>query len=408
MSHSISAVIRLSKLSKTRNEVPVCIRIIKDRQISYKTIFKINPEFWDAKNSKVKKSCPNANEKNALISKRFAEIEQEVLRNVMTSNEYGVSSIRNKIKNNSSLDYFEFADNYIKDLQDNGKISLYKRYKTIVGKFKNHVNKETLPIGSINQKLIKDYEICLIKKYNNQPNTITSNLKILAKFTNDIYKEYKLDRDNNPFNNYNFPIEEPKREHLNEDELKRIINLKLTPINKLFDAKQVFIFECFTGLRISDILTLKWKNFHGDEVTLKMRKTGKSITIPLPDRIKEMIETKKKLVSISGKIIDSNKYIFNILKSDLETLSPTEAHGAINSATAIINKKLKMIAVIASIKKSISTHTGRHTFATLLITKGASIYVVQELLGHSSLRMTQIYAKVEDKKKQQVVNLLND
>jgi len=405
MSHSVNAVIRLNKLSKTRNEVPVCIRIIKDRQTSYKTIFKINPEFWDSKNSKVKKSCPNANEMNASIAQKLAEMEKEVLLIGMTTNEYGVNSIRNKIHNNSSLDFFEYATNYNEKLQAKGKISLYKRYKTITNKFKVYVNKDFLPVSHINLKLINDYEAYLIKTFNNSPNTVTSNMKILSKFVNDIFKEYKLDKDSNPFTNYKFPSEETKREFLDEDELKRIINLKLTPINKLFDAKQIFIFECYTGLRIADILTLRWKNLHENKISFKARKTGKKMTIPLPDKIKKMIEQKKRS---AGKDINSNKYIFNILKTDLDTLSPTDAHGAINSATAIINKKLKQIAVNSSIRKTISTHTARHTFATRLISKGANIYVVQELLGHGSLRMTQIYAKVVDNKMESTINLLND
>lgn len=405
MSYSVNAVIRLNKLSKTRNEVPVCIRIIKDRQTSYKTIFKINPEFWDSKNSKVKKSCPTANEMNASIAQKIAEVEKDVLLIGMTTNEYGVNSIRNKIQNNSSLDFFEYATKYNEKLQAKGKISLYKRYKTITNKFKAYVNKDVLPVNNINLKLINDYEAYLIKTFNNSPNTVTSNMKILSKFVNDIFKEYKLDKDNNPFINYKYPSEETKCEFLEEDELKRIINLKLTPINKLFDAKQIFIFECYTGLRIADILTLRWKNLHENKISIKTRKTGKKITLTLPDKIKKMIEQKKRS---AGRDINSNKYIFNILKNDLETLSPTDAHGAINSATAIINKKLKQIAVNSGIKKTISTHTARHTFATRLISKGANIYVVQELLGHSSMRMTQIYAKVVDNKMESTINLLND
>ena len=121
-----------------------------------------------------------------------------------------------------------------------------------------------------------------------------------------------------------------------------------------------------------------------------------------------MIEKKKTTIRVHQKTIDPNKYIFNVLKADLETLSPADAHNAVNSATAIINKKLKEIAVRSSIKKTISTHTGRHTFATRLITKGAGVYEVQALLGHSNIKMTQIYAKVVDPKKREAINLLND
>ena len=80
---------------------------------------------------------------------------------------------------------------------------------------------------------------------------------------------------------------------------------------------------------------------------------------------------------------------------------------AISSATAIINRRLKAIAIKAKIVKNISTHVGRHTFATNLITEGVDIYVVKELLGHQDLKITQIYAKVVDSKKAEAIKKLN-
>jgi integrase len=408
MNYSIKVVLRLDKITETTKEAPVCIRVIKDRQITYKTIFKIKPEYWDLKNCNVKKSYSNAKEMNAVISQKRSEIENEVLQISKSNDEFGVSSIRNKIKNKSTLDFFQYADNYIQGLSEKGNISLYRRYKTILAKFKFFVKTETLAVKSINLKLIKDYETFLAVKYNNKTNTIASNIKILSKFVSDIYKEYNLDRGTNPFRDYKFRYEVSQRAYLEQDELKKIINLKLTPLNTLYDTQQAFIFECYTGLRVSDILTLKWKNYFGDSISLVMRKTNKHIEIPLTDKIKEMIDRKRHFLTVHNEVINPNKYIFNILKQDIEIMTPEDELNSIKTATTMLNKRLKRISKLVQIQKNISTHTGRHTFATLLITKGADVYNVMELLGHSNVTITQIYAKVVNEKKREAINLLND
>ena len=111
---------------------------------------------------------------------------------------------------------------------------------------------------------------------------------------------------------------------------------------------------------------------------------------------------------LKEKVSDPNKYIFNILKQDIDTLSPEDAHNSIKTATTILNKKIKRISKLAGIQKNVSTHTGRHTFATTLVTNNVDIYTVKELLGHSNVTITQIYAKVIDEKKRKAINTLND
>lgn len=306
-----------------------------------------------------------------------------------------------------SLDFFEYADSYVRKLYKNGNISLYKRYKTAIEKFKRYVKTKTLPISNFSPELLKSYETYLATELKNQNNTITSNLKVLSKLIRDIYREYKLDDANNPFYAHKYKSDETERAYLTEEEINKIMDLKFTPINPLYDAQQIFLFECYTGLRISDILTLKWRNFENEQVSLSMRKTERPITIPLQKTPKKIIETKARILKSHGEKIPPEKYIFNILKQDIDTISPEEGLNSISSATAMINKRLKKIAEKAGISKNVSTHIGRHTFATLLITKGVDIFTVQNLLGHRDIKITQIYAKVIDLKKIEAINLLN-
>ena len=61
----------------------------------------------------------------------------------------------------------------------------------------------------------------------------------------------------------------------------------------------------------------------------------------------------------------------------------------------------------AGITKRFTFHTARHTFATMMLTLGADLYTVSKLLGHTSVRMTQVYAKIINQKKDEAVNLVN-
>mgnify|MGYP001515478440 FL=1 len=92
---------------------------------------------------------------------------------------------------------------------------------------------------------------------------------------------------------------------------------------------------------------------------------------------------------------------------DVDKVNAQDALNAISSATAIINKQLKRIAEKVGIEKNISTHVGRHSYATALLTSDIPLPVIKEMLGHSDIKVTQIYAKVVDSKKNEVVNCLN-
>ena len=93
---------------------------------------------------------------------------------------------------------------------------------------------------------------------------------------------------------------------------------------------------------------------------------------------------------------------------DVDNVSAQDALNAISSATAIINKRLKRIAVKAGIKKNLSTHVGRHSFATMLISGNINLAVIKELLGHSDVKITQVYAKATPKKKEEAIEILNN
>lgn len=174
---------------------------------------------------------------------------------------------------------------------------------------------------------------------------------------------------------------ESKREYMTIDEVRSLI---ATPMSNE-TVKSAYLFSCFCGLRISDIKELRWKDVFCDgkqyRLQVIMQKTKAPIYLPLsPEALRWMPERDDKT---------ADEKVF-----DLPSVSR-------------INELLKPWAADAGISKHFSFHTARHTFATMMLTLGADLYTTSKLLGHTDVRMTQVYAKIINRKKDEAVNLVN-
>lgn len=172
--------------------------------------------------------------------------------------------------------------------------------------------------------------------------------------------------------------EDVKKSYLTLDELRR---LAATPCH-IEVLKQASLFSCLTGLRISDVLNLKWEDFEiapdqGYCIRIRTQKTQTEAILPIS----------YEAIKLCGK--RSTGTVFK---------------GLTRSMT---NYPLKKWIAEAGITKPITFHTARHTFATMMLTLGADLYTVSKLLGHSDVKVTQVYAKIVNQKKNDAVNLVN-
>lgn len=178
-------------------------------------------------------------------------------------------------------------------------------------------------------------------------------------------------------------VPESTRAYLTIEELK---TLEATPTAS-DGTRRAYLFMCYCGLRISDVLRLRWADIdtQGEPWTIAIRqqKTQTPLYLPLSDKAREFLPQQ-------GEAAPSDPVFASL---------PTEP---------AMNRTLKLWAKRAGIDKNVTLHTARHTYATTLLTKGADLYTVSKLLGHSEVATTQIYAKIVDKKKVDAVNLLDN
>ncbi|WP_024990025.1 site-specific integrase [Segatella albensis] len=169
--------------------------------------------------------------------------------------------------------------------------------------------------------------------------------------------------------------------YLTKKELKKLIN---TPCD-YSKLKEAFMFSCFTGLRKSDVLELKWCNVLYENrkwiIRKKIKKTQRWLTIPLSEEAREWLPKHRE---------KRDSYVFPQMPSTSLSIN------------------VKRWAKKAGIKNKIVTfHVARHTFATLELSLGVDLYTVSKLLGHRSITTTQTYTKVIDKKKENAMNRID-
>ena len=223
-----------------------------------------------------------------------------------------------------------------------------------------------------------DFERFLLEhKYHR--NTIAKHMKHLKRYVNLAINKDLFELQKYPFRKYKIKYMESKRGHLTPEELEKLENVAPKLQRALRRTLDMFLFSCYTGLRFSDIVNIRPDNFH-------------------------MIDDKLWLIYSSVKT-DVNVRLPLFLLFDGKALSIYERYrrrysktlfGVSVSANSNVNKQLKRICRLAEIGKRLSFHMARHTNATLLLYNGANITTVQKLLGHKSVRTTEIYSDIMD------------
>ena len=333
----------------------------------------LKPEQWDAKRRRVR-NHPNADAINRMIYEYMAEIEKKELglwqqRKTVTLDALKEALVSVQEEEESFLAFFrkEIINSRLKESTKQNHLSTLE----LLREYKKDVSFTELTfefISSFDQYLqAKGYHV----------NTIAKHMKHLKRHINTaINKEY-MEIQKYAFRKYKIKSVENNHTHLSPDELNKIEKLDLGDrYTRLEKTKDAFLFCCYAGLRYSDFVNLSSENI------VKIQKD----TWLIYKTIKTRIEVRLPLYLLfKGKGLEIlNKYQNNL--SDFFNLRDNSN----------VNKELIIISRLAGIHKKIYFHTARHTNATLLIYNGVNITTVQKLLGHKSVKTTQVYTNVMD------------
>jgi integrase/recombinase XerD len=383
-------IILFEHKAKKNNEAPLYLRLIKDRKPKYVSLkLYVLPKYWDADKEKVKPSHPNSLRiNNYLVERTRAALDSLI--DIETEDPSAPAIVlKQSVMGVAQEDFFTFSYRYIKVYESKGKISTFRRYKAVLSKLKAYLGNKDFQFHHLTIKFLKDYEYYLRTTLNNDTNTVVGNFKAIRHIVNEAISENIIQPKRNPFFNYKLQWIQTERVFLTEEEIEAIENLNLPANSKRYHHRNMYIFACHAGgIRISDLIQLKWENFSGDHILLNTQKTGAVISIKLPKKALEIIDL------YYSKNLKKDDFIFPFLDKSDDLSNPKVLNTRISSITAYTNSDLNDIAKMAGIEKHIHFHTSRHTWATRALRKGMRIEYVSKLMGHNSIRTTQIYAKI--------------
>lgn len=386
----IHFVVRSLKLEVDSKAI-VYVRIVVNGQrteISLKT--KVSPKDWDHVRGKARgrrEEIVNLNQHiervRSLITDAYhqlvqeqSEVSVETVKSRFLGEEVEVFTMDKLIAYHSSTMSLRLAPGTIKN---------YKTTERYLREFIwQYYGKKDYNLLDLSYRFIVDFETFL-RQYkpidHHQPlnnNGVMKHIERLRKFTNLAVTLEWIPRD--PFAQFKKHFERVERKCLSADELKLLCN-KTFKIKRLQQVLDMFLFSCYTGLSFIDLSVLSRNDIvkrdnNKDWIFLNRTKTNEPVRVPLLPKALLLIE----------------KY-----KDDVRSLENNTIFPCISNQR--MNGYLKEIAEICGIEKNLTFHIARHTFATTVtLSNGVPIESVSKMLGHTSIRTTQIYAKVVEHK----------
>lgn len=382
---STTAIVLRKDKSISKEQIPLYLRITKNRKSSYKSLnVRIAEKHWDSKQKKVKSNHPNSNRLNLYLASRITEAEKQILNDENLSNGLIAKDLVNSFDKNDTTNFNQFSQEYLERLWEVENFSRHKKLKSILSKLCSYNKCNVLMFNEITVDFLQKYESWLRVERKNSVNTIHSNMKFIRQLFNEAVKQKVIRADQNPFLLYKLKQEKTEREFLTDEEIDHLYSLKLDGTKEI--CRDMFVFACDTGIRISDLLTIKVRHYDNKRLTFQMRKTKPQVSILLPTRaqriISRYIETEE----------SKNEFAFQPFKKKSFTKMGIEK--AIMSKTALFNSILKELAELAEIEKHLTFHVSRHSFGTRALRKGIRIEQVSKLMGHSDLKTTMVYTKI--------------
>ncbi|MCR8667456.1 site-specific integrase [Aestuariibaculum sp. M13] len=383
------------KLANVKNgEAPLYARITvngKRAELSLKK--RINVTNWDSKKCRFKGLSEEAKLVNNFLKSvngQLFTIYQDLCRdkkfvsaNLIKNNYLGIDN-----ENYRLSDIIEYHNTHMKStLRWGTQKNYYTTHKYLSWFLKQKRKTDDIYLTELNYQFIIDFERFLRGYPQMGGNTVMKHLERLRKMITLAYKMEWIVKD--PFIKFAIKYEKKERAFLNAIELEAI-EKKTFSIPRLDLIKDLFVFACYTGLSYGDVMKLS-----KDHICLgidrklwihsQREKTKVPIKIPLLNKAIEIIK----------------KYEYHPQTFGKQTIFP-------NISNQKLNSYLKEIADVCGIKKNLTFHVARHTFATTVtLNNGVPIETVSKLLGHTKLSTTQIYARVMESKISEDISLLD-
>lgn len=374
----------LVKRQNAKNLHPISIRIIKDRKPSYLYLGQaIKMNQWDSKNCCVKSSHPDYLEINQLIITKLSKINKRLLNAEIDDERMTSISIKEQITSEDDNEFFTVAKIFLTQIKDRKQFHQHDIQEKRIEIFKNFLKRESFYVNELNVEILRKFESFLRNKRKIADRTIANYMITLRTICNLAKSKSLSNVQSYPFGKgkYQIKFPETKKIGLNKDEIKILESIESLTEAQQYALNVWLISFYFAGIRVGDLLMLKWKDFLDGRLHYRMGKNNKLVSLKIPEKalvILENLDKDEKSIFVFKELEGVNISDKRLLKTRIKT------------ATRNFNRRLETVAAKAGIDKKISMHIARHSFGNISGDK-IPIQLLQKLYRHSSVTTTILY-----------------
>ena len=404
--------------------VPIRMRVnFASKRIEFTTGYRIDAAKWDADKQRVKNGCSNklkqsASEINASLLEYYTEIQSifkrfevedvmptpEQIKEAFNALHKPVSEEPKPKKEALPCDFFQVFDDFVEDCgrQNNWTDSTFEKFAAV----KNHLTnfREGLTFEFFDERGLNDYVGYLRDVKEMRNTTIGKQLSFLKWFLRWAYK--KGVHQNNAYDSYKPKLKSTQKKiiFLTWNELNRLREFKI-PSNKqaLERVRDVFLFQCFTGLRYSDVFNLRRSDIKGDHIEVTTVKTSDSLIIELNNHSKAILDKYKDVAFEDDKVLPviTNQKMNDYLKELAELAGIDEP---VRQTYYRGNERIDEVTPKYAL---LGTHAGRRTFICNALALGIPPQVVMKWTGHSDYKAMKPYIDIADDIKANAMSKFN-
>lgn len=354
-------------------------------KVNFSVKIKCKTVDWNVIKMRVKFSDPMASDKNLIIEQTLARINKVLVRYRLRERLLTRELFQRAYNRPSDFDdFYSFVAAYSQRIKRTLEDSTKNTQEGVIGKLKKF--SPELTFDEITVPFLENYFSYLRKDLLNRDSTANKNMAVIKKYVRAAVREGYMD--NNPFEIYTIRKPKAHPEYLTEDELTKMITIykggELTL--PAYKTAQIFLYMCFSSQHISDAKRMTLEQFGGTSFTYYRKK----MVTRKPDPV--VVPISSALRSIIKEVAGNRKIglLFDGLPADQK-----------------LNEYLKKIAKMAGIQKAISCKAARHTFATFYLSKTQNLTALQNIMGHSNINQTLIYAHVLESDKERGIACFN-
>lgn len=348
----------------------------------------LNEKDWDEKKRTVKKSYVGVNSVTRL-NNQIQKVKSDAMDIILKLHEVdilqtlSITSLKDRITQKDVRDsFFQFASQCVDELIEAHRVGTAKSYKGLISVLKDYRKGKDLLFKEITYEFLTKFDTHH-KSKGNGVNGLAVYMRTIRAIYNKAIKSGLVDKEIYPFDDYKIKTSPTDKRALDSEFLKKIIELEI-PVNHIcFNTRNYFLASYMMyGMNFADMAYLEKSSLVNGRIRYRRRKTGKlydiKITPPLEKILVHYLEQNPE-----------SKFVFPILKREDPVLRDKD----IQWARKRYNKKLKTLATLCGIDSNLTSYVSRHSFATQAMLHEIPLAAISTMLGHSSLKTTEIYLK---------------